>query len=206
MCPLLKAYCALIPSDAHFTTSFSESFERQRELVRAAEKEVGPENLDPLRDPHAYAKTQQRVWESSNFFMRVAFVSGDIWQIIRSREQSRPIMSSSGDILNPEYLELWVRKIDQSINEAVVAHVTFKLDTKEEQRGPRQLADAQREKAKLVLLATRRGLLATQAYAREPTCANARKVGEALFEVCYTHGSPDFGVEQGKRLLEVAHI
>lgn len=203
MCPLLKAYCALIPSDAHFTTSFSESFERQRALVQAVEKETGEAELDRLGEPHSFARTQQRVWEASNFFMRVAFVSGDIWQIIRSKERSRPIMTASGDMLNPEYLELWVRKIDQSINEAVVAHVTFKLDTKEEQRGPRLLADARREKAKLVLLAARKGLLATQAYAREPTCANARKVGEALFEVCYTHGSPDFGVEQGKRLLEV---
>src|ERR1019366_1663093 len=149
MCPLLKAYCALIPSvrcDGRSVPSFSDSIDRQNELVRAVNEEVGIESLSPLRDPRGSAKTQQRVWESSNFFMRVAFVSGDIWQIIRSKERSRPIMTASGDMLNPEYLELWVRKIDQSINEAVVAHVTFKLDTKEEQRGPRQLADAQREK------------------------------------------------------------
>jgi hypothetical protein len=201
MCPLLEAYCALIPSDAHFTTSFSESFERQRELVRAVEKEA--ESLDSLRNPHVFTRTQQRARMAANLFLNVVFVSGNIWQIMQVKDLQAHMMSSRSDMLDPEYLEFWVRKIDQIVHDAMIAHVTFKLGTREEQRGPRQLADAQREKARLVLLAVRSGVVATQAYGREPTCANARKIGEAFFEVCYTHGSPDFAVEQGKRLLEV---
>ena len=203
MCPLLQAYCALIPSDAKLAASFSESFDKQRALIRAVNEETGKADLDPLREPRSYAKTRARAWEASNIFLNVAFLSGDVWQIIRNKDRLIPSMSSKGDLMNPEYLELWIKKIDESVNEAVVAHVVFKLDTPEERRGPRQLADARREKTRLALLAARAGVVATQTYAREQTCAHARKLGEALFEVCYTHGSPDFAVEQGKRLLEV---